>query len=243
MKDIRGIKRSIRERIWRLMEEKDIARFPRPVFGRIPNFVGAERAAENLRKTAEWKKSETIFVNPDSPQKQVRFFALVDSKKLIMASPRIKKGFILLDPNHIKPAVYHHAVTIRGAFRYGKIVEPQQIDYIDMKVAGCVAVDPKGGRLGKGHGYSDLEWGILSEFGLVDDKTVTATTVHDMQIVEEIPMTSHDFPIDIIATPTKVIYTNTPYKKPKGIFWEEAMERVDEIPLLYQLCVRKGLCK
>jgi len=34
----------IRKRIWDLMEAKDIARFPRPVHHRIPNFDGAEIA-------------------------------------------------------------------------------------------------------------------------------------------------------------------------------------------------------
>ena len=111
-----------------------------------------------------------------------------------------------------------------------------------MKVTGCVAVDKKGGRLGKGHGYSDLEWGILSELGIVDRNTVTATTVHDIQIVDEIPMHDHDFPLDIIATPTQTIHTNTPYKKPLGIYWERVRERINEIPLLEYICKRKKIC-
>eukprot|EP00957_Ditylum_brightwellii_P001888 145006-Ditylum_brightwellii.AAC.1 len=36
----------IRKRIWDLMEEKDIARQPRPVHHRIPNFEGAAEAAD-----------------------------------------------------------------------------------------------------------------------------------------------------------------------------------------------------
>ncbi|MCG2909800.1 MAG: 5-formyltetrahydrofolate cyclo-ligase, partial [Stygiolobus sp.] len=36
----------IRQKIWRLLEEKDIASFPRPVYGRIPNFKGAEMASK-----------------------------------------------------------------------------------------------------------------------------------------------------------------------------------------------------
>ena len=35
----------IRKRIWDYMEENDIARQPRPVHHRIPNFAGAEKAA------------------------------------------------------------------------------------------------------------------------------------------------------------------------------------------------------
>lgn len=236
------LKQKIREKIWRIMEERNIATFPRPVFGRIPNFVGAEKAAEKLRKTEEWRRSHVIFANPDSPQRPVRYLALFDGKKLYMASPRIKKGFILLDPEKIKRQNYRYATTIKGAFKYGKIISIDDMDYIEMKVTGCVAVDKKGGRLGKGHGYSDLEWGILSELGIVDRNTVTATTVHDIQIVDEIPMQDHDFPLDIIATPTQTIYTNTPYKKPLGIYWERIRERINEIPLLEYICKRKKIC-
>lgn len=225
------------------MEDRNIARFPRPVYGRIPNFVGAEEAARNLRKTPEWRKSHIIFCNPDSPQKYVRFFALLDSKKLIMASPRIKQGFLILDPQNIPQREFSYASTIRGAFKYGKVLEPEQMSFIEMKVTGCVAVDLKGGRLGKGHGYSDLEWGILAEYGLVSKETITATTVHDVQIVKEIPMTKHDFPLDLVVTPTRTAYTHTSYEKPKGIFWEEAISRVNAIPLLHKLCIKKGICK
>jgi len=38
-------KDQIRKQIWYLMEERNIARFPRPLHGRIPNFIGAEQAA------------------------------------------------------------------------------------------------------------------------------------------------------------------------------------------------------
>ena len=58
--DVKKIKKIIRERIWKLMEELDIAKFPRPVYGRIPNFIGAEKAAERLCRTSIWRKAEVI---------------------------------------------------------------------------------------------------------------------------------------------------------------------------------------
>ncbi len=91
-------KSEIREKIWKLLEERGVARFPKPIKGRIPNFVGAKIAAAKLRKLEEYKQAEVIFCNPDSPQRPVREFALKDRKILIMATPRLKKGFLLLDP-------------------------------------------------------------------------------------------------------------------------------------------------
>ncbi|KAG0503926.1 hypothetical protein HPP92_003998 [Vanilla planifolia] len=66
----------IRKRIWDLMEAVGIARNPRPVHHRIPNFVGAPKAAEFLARLEDFQKALCVKVNPDSPQKQVRFLTL-----------------------------------------------------------------------------------------------------------------------------------------------------------------------
>lgn len=43
--------------------------------------------------------------------------------------------------------------------------------------------------------------------------------VHDEQLVDDIPLEKlliHDVPVDIICTPTQVIFTNTSIPKPQG---------------------------
>jgi len=63
-----------------------------------------------------------------------------------------------------------------------------------------------GARLGKGNGFNDLEWGILCELGVVDDRTKVATTVHDVQVRDDLPhflCQEHDLPVDIICTPAR----------------------------------------
>ncbi|NIR88055.1 5-formyltetrahydrofolate cyclo-ligase, partial [Candidatus Bathyarchaeota archaeon] len=114
-------------RVWRLMEERGIAKFPRPVFHRIPNFVGAEKAAQNLRELPEYKVAKVIFCNPDSPQKPVREVALRDGKVVVMATPRLRKGFLLLDPGTMDQNSISRASTIRGAFKHGRFVEPSEV--------------------------------------------------------------------------------------------------------------------
>jgi len=49
------LKRELRERVWRLLEERGVARFPRPVYGRIPNFEGAETAARRILQLEEFR--------------------------------------------------------------------------------------------------------------------------------------------------------------------------------------------
>ena len=233
-------KSEIREQIWKLLEERGVARFPKPIKGRIPNFVGAEIAAAKLRRLEEYKRARVIFCNPDSPQRPVREFALKDGKILIMATPRLKKGFLLLDPRKIPSSAYSRASTIRGAFEYGKLVGPWRLPSINLKVMGSVAVSPKGGRLGKGHGYSDIEYVILREVGAISEETPLVTTVHDLQIVSIIPIQENDVPVDIIVTPSRVI--RCPKRpRPKGVIWSMvSREMMEAIPVLKDLWKRAG---
>jgi 5-formyltetrahydrofolate cyclo-ligase len=192
-------KQQLREKIWSEMERSGIAVFPLPCKGRIPNFSGASIAAEKLRQLEEWRKAKVIFVNPDSPQQKVRENALLDGKILVMASPRLRRGFILIDPAKVK-GKERFASTIKGAFKFG--TETNSFPKPDLIVEGSVAVDLHGHRLGKGHGYGDMEIDILKRmFGEIP----IATTVHDMQVVEAVPFEEKDEKVSLIVTPTRVI--------------------------------------
>lgn len=240
MNEVKELKKKVREKVWRLLEEKGVARFPKPIYGRIPNFEGAERAAEHLFRTRTWLKARIVKVNPDSPQKVVRLRALLEGKLLLVPTPRLREGFILLDPSRIPRNKYHNASTIRGAFIYGSkigLTELQRLDKIDLIVIGSVAVDYYGTRIGKGGGYAELEYAMLRETGKVDELTPVVTTVHDLQVFEEkLPREIHDVPVDIIYTPTRVIRTKQPYPKPKGIYWDLlGEEKLNSIPILREL--------
>jgi len=197
-------KEEIRMRVWRLMEEKGVATFPKPILHRIPNFVGAEKAAQSLRSLPEYKGAKVVFCNPDSPQRPVREIALRDCKTVVMATPKLRQGFLLLDSKNIPSNRIFEASTIRGAFKHGRPIEPSKVK-VDLFIAGSVAVSPDGGRLGKGTGYSDQEHGILKNAGSLRAQTPIVTTVHDLQIVDGIPSEEWDVPVDVIVTPTQVI--------------------------------------
>jgi len=78
---------------------------------------------------------------------------------------------------------------------------------VDLFVAGSVTVSPNGGRLGKGTGYSDQEYALLKDSGALSPETLVVTTVHDVQIVENISSQEWDVPVNIIVTPTKIMRT------------------------------------
>ncbi|MEM1562680.1 MAG: 5-formyltetrahydrofolate cyclo-ligase [Candidatus Bathyarchaeia archaeon] len=231
-----SIKEEIRRRIWDLMEKTNVASFPRPVYGRIPNFVGAEVAARRLSELEEFKRARVVKVNPDSPQKSVRYLTLQSGKILLIPTPRLRSGFLLLNPSKIPRSVYGEASTIHGAFKYGEACRLRDIPKVDLLVVGSVAVSRDGARVGKGGGYSELEYGILREVGAVDNSTPILTTVHDIQIVDFVLKEPHDLTVNAIITPTKVIRVNDVGERPRGIFWEKIpIERIREIPVLMEL--------
>jgi 5-formyltetrahydrofolate cyclo-ligase len=230
-------KAALRREVWTALKTLKAARFP-GADGRIPNFVGAERAADRLGDTREWRVAETLKANPDSPQLAVRRRALEDGKTLYMAVPRLasKRPFMVLDPTALRVAV-RQAVSIKGAAKHGHPVDVSEMKPVDLVIAGCVATSRDGARLGKGGGYSDLEYALAWEAGLIGRATVMATTVHDLQVLEDgrIPMVAHDFRLDLIVTPTQVIRCPHPQhqRRKAGIHWDELTdEKIESIPLL-----------
>ena len=230
-------KQELRERVWDDLEESGDARFPFPPRGRIPNFAGAEQAAERLAGTDVWEDADVLKSNPDSPQRPVRRRALEAGKVVYMAVPRLRdeECFLRLDPDEIDDI--DHATTIGGSSELGEQVGPEGMEPIELIVSGSVAMTEDGERVGKGEGYSDLEFAILREFGLVDDNTTTVTTVHEIQVVDEaVPTTPQDVPIDWLFTPERSVRTEAADDKPVGIEWSLLDEqRRDEIPILRRI--------
>jgi len=234
--DLSAAKQQIREDVWRLMEQRGVARFPKPIWGRIPNFAGAEGAADRLRALPVFADACVVKVNPDAPQRPVREHVLRQGKTLLVPTPRLKKGFLLMNPAENESMDAAYAATIRGASRYGKPVRLSDLPKVDLIVAGSVAVSRSGARVGKGGGYSEIEYGILRELQLVDDRTPIVTTVHELQIVEHVPTGKHDLTVDEIVTPIRIIGIGRREHRPQGIFWDKVtQETLQEIPVLRDL--------
>lgn len=195
-------KDKIRQSIWSYLDLNKLSIPPKPPQGRIPNFKGSDTAARLLRNTEEWMNSLVIFSSPDSAQKKVRQYVLKDGKILITATPKLKKGYLLIDPADTL-GKEKKASSIKGAFEFGKTIHT--FPKIGMVVEGSVAVDLGGNRLGKGGGYGDMEISHLFAQKAIDDKTPIVTTVHEAQIIDKVPTEVHDKKINMIVTPKRVI--------------------------------------
>ncbi|ELZ35536.1 5-formyltetrahydrofolate cyclo-ligase [Halorubrum tebenquichense] len=239
-------KQAVREAVWDAFDEGDQGRFPFPPHDRIPNFAGADAAAERLATTAAWESAATLKANPDAPQLPVRRAALRAGKTVYVAQPRLRdpNPFLRLDPEEIPPEEIDDATTVAGISEYGTPTAPEDVAHVDLIVAGSVGVTTDGARIGKGEGYSDLEWALLSELDAVSSDTTVATTVHELSVLDgpesaagaaaELPAPdAHDVPLDLVVTPERTVRTDTPYARPSGVDWDAlGGERLDAIPVL-----------
>jgi 5-formyltetrahydrofolate cyclo-ligase len=239
-RDLLDAKAALRDEVWSRLEVEGVRRFPGPR-NRISNFVGAEAAARRLATTDVWQRARTLKANPDSPQWPVRTAALVDGKMVYMAVPRLAgpEPFFLLDPDHLADDP-RRASSITGASASARTVAVEHLEPVDLVVTGCVAVGADGARLGKGGGFSDLEFAIASEAGLIDDRTIVATTVHPLQLTGPgvIPRAEHDVTVDLIVTPDEVIeVARSDRGRGAGrIRWDELTEdKIAAIPVLQRL--------
>ena len=246
-------KQAVRDAVWDAFDEGDQARFPFPPHDRIPNFAGADAAADRLTRTREWEAAATLKANPDAPQLPVRRAALRAGKTVYVAQPRLRDPdpFLRLDPTEIPPDEIDDATTVSGISEYGTPTAPEALPHVDLIVAGSVGVTTDGARIGKGEGYSDLEWAVLRELDAVDSDTTVATTVHELSVLDGpesavggdvsavdgstgLPTPdAHDVPLDVVVTPERTIRTETPYARPAGVDWDALdEERLDAIPVL-----------
>jgi 5-formyltetrahydrofolate cyclo-ligase len=63
-----------------------------------------------------------------------------------------------------------------------------------------------------------------------------ATTVHDLQVVDSLPLDPTDLPLRLIVTPTRTIHVKRPSAAPTGIDWARlSAEDLEEMPILAEL--------
>lgn len=226
-------KQALRQWVWDELTRTAQAGFPRPVHGRIPNFVGSPRAAERLRELPEYQRATVIKVGPDSPLHPVRTQALKDGKIVYMPTPRLRDGFVELRPARVPKGKERQAAALAHYEAYGRRVPLAQIRTVDLIVAGSVAVAPDGARVGKGEGYGDLEYAALRILG--HPEMPVATVIHPVQLVASVPWNPHDISVDFIVTADAIVQTHRAYPQPSTIDWEVLGDRLQEMPVLAEL--------
>ncbi|RKT86360.1 5-formyltetrahydrofolate cyclo-ligase [Saccharopolyspora antimicrobica] len=232
--EVNACKDTIRNRVWDLLDRHGADAEAGSAHGRIPNFIGADAAADRLAELQVWQDAAVVKAVPDKAQLPARARALREGKLVYMAVPKLAQPqpFYLLDPAELTVAP-EEAASSRVAASIARNIGLDELRPVDLIICGSVAVNHAGVRLGKGAGYSDIEVAPLAQAGLISADT---TIVHSLQVVDtDILETRHDFSVDLIVTPDEVI-TCSPPRRPAGLHWDDlSAQQIAAMPILQSL--------
>lgn len=193
MEEIREKKQEIRDNIAKILEDfsdKEIAKKTKQIEDNLfefANFLEAKIVLLYINNKTEVKSGNII----------KRCFDF--NKIVILPAFDIKKHKIKL----MKVDDLDNSLTTgqRG------ILEPDinrckivPVDCIDLAIIPGVAFDEKGGRIGTGEGYYDR---FIPKLSITTRKVALAL---ECQIIQQVPVESHDKHVDIIITEERIIY-------------------------------------
>lgn len=228
-----------RQAVWDALEDRGLARFPFPPHGRIPNFEDADEAARRAVEAPPLAAADRVKVNPDAPQRPLRTALLDRGVTVLVPTPRLRGGFKRLDPAGIPGDATGAAASLSSMDDWADPVPLDELPTVDAIVAGSVAVTLAGRRVGKGEGYSDLEYAILRELGHPHAPVVT--TVHPVQVVDALPRGATDVPLSAVVTPETVHEVPDSPAPPEGVDWAALPEeRIEAMPVLERLRERSA---
>ncbi|XP_017081716.1 methenyltetrahydrofolate synthase domain-containing protein [Drosophila eugracilis] len=242
---IEPTKRSLRVQTWKKIQEGKVGIGFNNIFNRIPSFVDADKAVALLINEEEFKKAQHIKVNIDRALHEFKEQALLADKSVYLPSTRDSTALCLkVDVSaDATEEQKKDALRVQDIQKFRKEIGLDSGLKLDIVVIGSVVVSREGYRIGRGNGFADLDIGLLIELGAITPQTVIVTIVHDVQVVDSLPLNlfqKYDAPVDIIVTPTEVIRVSKRLPRPKGVFWEILSERrLKILPVLQQLKERE----
>lgn len=235
-------KSQTRKRVWSELIEvaKPDSRFHYNFKEFIPDFEGSDKAVLSLIEMPLYKEAETIFVTPDNCLEKFRERAMLDGKTQVISTYGIRRGFVELKPDDAPEHLAPYAVLLDVMEEMGNYISLSDLKdrhSFDWLVTGASAVNKKGVRFGKGHGFFDLEWAMLYQIGAVNEETPVIAFVHDCQVVDlELELSPFDTVCDYIITPTRMIEVGNPQKPTQGVIWNRLEPgMMEDIPLLGEL--------
>lgn len=221
-------KQAIRDQVWKELDKVSVpdTRFHRDYTNFIPDFQGSDQALARTITHPHYKEARTLFVTPDNCLETFRLQCLRDNKRMIVTTEQALRGWLLLDPAEIKPEDFRYAACLDGQERVGRPISLRElcsfIGKIDLVATGASVVNYQGIRFGKGHGYFDVEWGVLYSIGVVDQTTHAISLVHDCQVIDfSLEASEYDTVMDAIFTPSRTIEVANAQKPTVGVIWEE----------------------
>jgi 5-formyltetrahydrofolate cyclo-ligase len=161
----------------------------------------SRRACENLIETPEFQNACTVMMYMSLPHELDICEAILKAWQTgkTVAVPKISWEQRHMIPVEITSLETGFSTEVLG-LRNPVNGRPVPFEDIDLVVTPALGYDRKGNRLGRGGSYYDR---FLANERL---KAVRCGMGFEEQVVEQIPVTEHDEPIDFLVTDKEVIY-------------------------------------
>lgn len=238
----------IRQQIWGRLHDvaRPDTRFHKNFAEVIPDFEGSEAATAHLVQMPAYRDTTFAFITPDNCLVDLRRRMIAEGKPFVMSTYGIYRGFLLMEPGMVPPGAELYAAWLDGMEHFARPITLEEVarrGRFDFMVTGASAVSVDGVRFGKGHGFFDLEWGMFTDLGLVDESTPVVAVVHDVQVVQDKLIPSEtDILVDYIATPSGLHTVERRAKRPHGVKWGLLDPRqIEQTPPLQELQRIQGI--
>ncbi len=167
----------------------------------------SRKACRNLLSISEFQSASTVMMYLSLPHEADTSEAILHAWQLgkVVAVPKIS-----WQQRHMMPVQIHSLETgfstSSSGLRNPIAGLPMPFEEIDMVVTPAVGFDRKGNRLGRGGSYYDRF------FANAELNAARCGFGFAEQIIETIPVTEHDEPVDFLVTDEEIIYCREPRK-------------------------------
>ncbi|KAH7073222.1 hypothetical protein FB567DRAFT_195599 [Paraphoma chrysanthemicola] len=215
-----------------------------------PDFRGSSAAVDRVIELQCYKSAAVVLITSDNSLESLRHRALKDGKKVLVATYRLRRGFILLDPARIDDDKLLLAACLDGMERPGigrGLSLAQLCDEglsVDLCVTGGLVFSEQGVVIYEGQALFEVQWALLLDIKALGVSTWVVAIAHACQVVDEEilgmekfrPSKSGEVQCDFVVTPDKVFEVAAAVKPDGGIdFSAIAPEALNNIPPLQEL--------
>lgn len=215
-----------------------------------PDFRGSSAAVDRVVELPCYQNARTLLVTSDNSLEQLRYRALEDGKKLLVATYRLRRGFVLLNPASIDEDKYALAACLDGMEKpgFGRPVSMAQLQdenvLIDLCATGGLVFNEQGVVVWEGAALFEVQWALLRDIKRLAVNVPVVAIAHACQVADEaqlgVEKIVSDKPgevqCDYVVTPDRVFHVMEPYRPTGSIdFSTIDKEALHNIPPLQEL--------
>ena len=215
-----------------------------------PDFQGSSSVVDRIVGLSCYQKAQTVLVTSDNSLEKLRLRALQDGKRLLVATYRLRRGFVLLNPAVIHQDNYAVAACLDGMEKpgVGRLITLAQARdenvSVDLCVTGGLAFNQQGITIWEGHSLFEVQWAMLQDIKCLDADVPVVAAAHTCQVVDEaklgIETTKADDPGEVqcnyVVTPDHAFHIENPFRPTGNMDLAKLdQEALSNIPPLQEL--------